>query len=62
MYINKARLFSVCVLVFTLCVTVVVAFIQSFTDSTFGGYVGFILPIVCVLNTFWAGVTFGEEE
>ena len=62
MYINKERLFHLCVMVFTLCTVVVTAFIQSFTASTFGGYVGFFLPIVCVLNAFVLGITFSQGE
>ena len=46
---------SLFVLMASIGCTAVIAYVQSFTDSTFGGYMGVALPVILVLLTFIAG-------
>ena len=67
MYIGSLRLLNLLTLLFITVGVGYFAYIQSFTDSYFGGWIGFLTPILGTLTAFVLGIIFldieeGEEE
>ena len=67
MYIGSLRLLNLLTLLFLTVGVGYFAYIQSFTPLNFGGWIGFLLPILGTLTAFGLGIIFrdieeGEEE
>ena len=62
MYIGAFRLFNILVLLFLTTGVGFFAYVQSFTGSNFGGWLGFSIPILGTLTAFVLGIIFRDSE
>jgi hypothetical protein len=62
MFINGVRFATIVTLLFLTVSVGFFAYIQSFTGSTFGGWIGFLIPILGTLTAFVLGFIFSDSE